>query len=57
MIAIRWTGDLDFYSPHGISDDVYALPWNFDGESSSDRIRDIIRQDEDMQRSSSCLQN
>lgn len=57
MISIKWAGDLDFHDPHGVSDNFYELPWDFDGQSSSDRIRDIIQQDEDMQRSSSCLQN
>jgi hypothetical protein len=56
-LLIRWTGDLDFYSPGTVPDDTYALPWDLQNAQSAERIRDIIRQDEDMQRTSSCLQN
>lgn len=56
-LAIRWTGNLDFYEPSTIPDDYYALPWNLEHAESTERIRDIIQQDEDLQRNSSCLQN
>ncbi|MBR4986537.1 MAG: SUMF1/EgtB/PvdO family nonheme iron enzyme [Proteobacteria bacterium] len=57
MISVKWAGELDFFAPDTERDNFYELPWDFDGQSTSDRIRDIIQQDEDMQRSSSCLQN
>ncbi len=57
LIAVQWSGGIHFYEPHRIQDNAFALPWDFNSEGSAERIRDIIRQDEDMQRSSSCLQN
>lgn len=57
LVSIKWTGDLYFYTPEKRDNDPYALPWDIETDRASERIRDIIRQDEDMQRSSSCLQN
>ena len=57
LLALRWTGDLDFYSPRTIEDNYTSLPWNLESAETAERIRDIIQQDEDLQRSSSCLQN
>ena len=57
LLSIKWTGDLYFYTPSKRDNDPYALPWDIETDRASERIRDIIRQDEDMQRSSSCLQN
>jgi formylglycine-generating enzyme required for sulfatase activity len=56
-LALRWTGDFDFHAPSERADDVFVLPWSLEGKGSAERIRDIIQQDEDVQRSSSCLQN
>ncbi len=57
LISVKWNGDLYFYTPKKHDDDRYALPWDLETGRTSEHIRDIIRQDEDMQRSSSCLQN
>ncbi len=57
MISVKWTGALSFYGPKSVKDNAFSIPWNFDTEENTERIRDIIKQDEDMQRSSSCLQN
>ena len=57
LLSIRWTGDLDFYAPKTIDDNYTSIPWNLENADSAERIRDIIQQDEDLQRSSSCLQN
>ena len=56
-IAVRWTGALDFYAPSARPDDYSSLPWDLEHAESSERIRDMIQQDEDLQRNSSCLQN
>ena len=57
LVAVRWTGDLDFYAPRTVNDNYTSLPWNLGSADSAERIRDIIQQDEELQRSSSCLQN
>ena len=57
QFALRWSGGVAFYGPTTVPDDAFALPWELQSESATESIRDIIRQDEDMQRSSSCLQN
>ncbi len=55
-LVVRWTGDLDFYAPSKVSDEYDAIPYKLEQSQSAERIRDIIQQDEDLQRSSSCLQ-
>ncbi len=55
-LVVRWTGDLDFYAPSKVADDFDAIPYHLEQSQSAERIRDIIQQDEDLQRSSSCLQ-
>ncbi len=54
---IRWSGEAFFYNPKSTHDDVYALPWNSASSQTATNIRDIIQQDEDLQRTSSCLKN
>ncbi len=55
-LVVRWTGDLDFYAPSKVADGYDAIPYKLEQSQSTERIRDIIQQDEDLQRSSSCLQ-
>lgn len=57
QISLKYSGDLDFYAPKRRPNDVFGLPWAFERQGNSERIRDLIQQDEDIQSSSSCLQN
>jgi len=57
LAFVRWSGETYFYEPQTTTDDLYALPWNSNSTQTAEHIRDIIQQDEDLQRTSSCLKN
>lgn len=57
-VRLVWAGDAEIFGPKKAASSPLAdLPWALSGEDQAlDRVQDLLRQDESVQRSSSCVQ-
>lgn len=57
LLRVRWTGSADFRRPRdaGLPADVGKVDWGDGGVGLDERVQDMLRQDEQVQRSSSCV--
>ncbi len=59
LARLSWSGETELFLPSAVSEDApLSLPWapGADATGVDERIQDLLRQDEQMQRSSSCVQ-